>query len=102
MKKIHKYDLNLGHNEMTKLHLPANSLLLHIDKQNGFEIYAWFEVIDTEELDDTREFVCMHTGSLFDASNLEFRKTVVFQEQRYVVHIYEKKKFLEKDDFNVD
>lgn len=109
MTVIYKYQIETCDHEVeTKLKVPPDSILLGIDVQKFVQypnrrVFAWFEVNETlvmAEL-ESRVFVCMYTGSNFDNSDKDFIKSVVVGET-LVVHIYEKKKFLDKGDFNID
>lgn len=102
MKAIWKYPLNIGHKKETKLFVPINAKILHVDMPTR-KLNIWFE-IDNENKDEVelRKFYTMHTGSIFDDNRLQFIKTVICTPT-YVLHVYEKikEKFLTNDDMRL-
>ena len=86
MKRIYKYNILFNyHLCKTELRVPTNSTLLHIGKQGG-SVQAWFEVDDSAESYQIREFYCLYTGDSYNDSDLTFRATIVY-DSTYVIHI---------------
>ena len=100
-KRILKYRININrHKDISKLKMPIDSKLLGMGIQER-EVFAWFEV-DTNKPYKFRNFYCIYTGNVFDDDNLQFRQTMVFSDQRFVVHIYEEVDgFLSQDDMEL-
>ena len=100
-KHIYKYYIKSDdHLSETELNLPDGAKLLKIGEQYE-ALYGWFECRDAKDvLMENRFFVCMYTGEEFDDTDLEHRETVVIKPT-FVVHIYEKKPFLNSEDVEI-
>jgi len=87
-KRLLKYTLDKVPG-ISKVNMPINSQILHIDEQRG-KICLWVEVFDDRKDTETRIFSSLNTGDyLPDWTEIEHMGTVKLHGGDTIIHVYE-------------
>lgn len=88
MRTIHKFEINIG--GVTELQLPEGSRWLSVASQHE-KVALWVE-LDPNAPKVTHQFFSVGTGDHFPEGHIgEFIGTVMFDNGRYVFHVFEHK-----------